>query len=538
MIVVEDDSDPYLVDDYYDFEAPFMMYDWVYGQTFESEYAYDVSTHYENEADNLFDLTDLFATVGLINGVTSRNTSHDGAKADYEVLVPLGQVVRLRVCAGAANTRFALSIEKHNMTVIATDGALTKPVVTSRLHVKAGERYDVLIHADRNIGVEDDRFSIKVQVFGHATSIGANYTDGPRGYPNPVFGRKLHDGADGASDDAERAELEELAARAEAARYGEPEIDAATGARRFAHADPGALTIAELDARGVPRAEVRRRLSFETSASLNTIVNATLRYAPAPTPAEAPSAAANARREAMWRDAPYVHTIDAVSPFALAAYVSYEPRPPAVATKVVPVVVTGRFLKHAGGNQTELNDVPEDASQLAWWGFNNITWVDPVVPLYLTKARWGLGNATIGNRNYMTHVVPVKFGEVVDIVVMNNGAGSIPEIHPFHLHGYRFWVVAHGQLPYHPADRPPVYNLDDPPLKDTLGIRTGDYAILRFVADNPGMWHFHCHLVVHMAIGLQMVFNVAEERQEPPPASYFDAQTYDGAMCPKSGGVH
>ena len=55
---------------------------------------------------------------------------------------------------------------------------------------------------------------------------------------------------------------------------------------------------------------------------------------------------------------------------------------------------------------------------------------------------------------------------------------------------------------------------------------------MRFVADNPGMWHFHCHLIVHMNIGLQMVFNVAEEKQAPPPADYFKAQTYDGAMCP------
>ena len=64
-------------------------------------------------------------------------------------------------------------------------------------------------------------------------------------------------------------------------------------------------------------------------------------------------------------------------------------------------------------------------------------------------------------------------------------------------------------------------------------MRTGDYAILCFVADNPGMWHFHCHLIVHMRVGIQMVFNVAEERQPSPPASYFAAQSYDGAMCPQ-----
>ena len=93
-------------------------------------------------------------------------------------------------------------------------------------------------------------------------------------------------------------------------------------------------------------------------------------------------------------------------------------------------------------------------------------------------------------------------------------------------------ALSYDHTPYRPDERPPVFNLDDPPLKDTLAVRTGEYAILRFVADNPGMWHFHCHLIVHMNIGLQMVFNVAEEKQAPPPADYFKAQTYDGAMCP------
>ncbi len=527
LFIIEDESDPYV--DFYDSDAPFMIYDWVFDRTFGEEYAYDVSKHFANDADNLFAREDMFETVGLINGLTSKNTSADGEHAAYDITVPLGDTVRVRVCAGAANTRFVLSVRDHNMTVIASDGALTKPVVTSRIHIKAGERFDVLLHADPAKGGAGATFAIHVQVFGHATSIAAklgNYSDGPRGYPNPTFRRRLD------ADDAERDELEALAADAAARAAGVDERDTRTGAPRFAHADPAALTIDELDARGVPRAAVRRRLVFDIDGVTSSVVNATLTYAPAPAPEAGPSAATLSRRAAMWRDSPYVDTVDMVSPFSLSAHAD-EAKPPAHATKVVPVIVTARFLKHAGTNQTTLNDVPWQASPDAWWGINNITWADPVVPLYLTKARWGLDPQTVDNSNYQTHVVPVEFGEVVDIVVINNGAGSIPELHPFHLHGHRFWVVAQGQLPYRPAERPPVYNLEDPPLKDTLAVRTGDYAILRFVADNPGMWHFHCHLIVHMRVGIQMVFNVAEERQPSPPASYFAAQSYDGAMCPQ-----
>ena len=64
-------------------------------------------------------------TVGLINGLTSKNTSADGEHAAYDITVPLGETARVRVCAGAANTRFTLTVRDHNMTVIAADGALT-----------------------------------------------------------------------------------------------------------------------------------------------------------------------------------------------------------------------------------------------------------------------------------------------------------------------------------------------------------------------------------------------------------------------------
>jgi L-ascorbate oxidase len=37
-------------------------------------------------------------------------------------------------------------------------------------------------------------------------------------------------------------------------------------------------------------------------------------------------------------------------------------------------------------------------------------------------------------------------------------------------------------------------NLLKAPLKDTVTVPVGGYTIIRFRANNPGAWLFHCHL--------------------------------------------
>lgn len=41
-----------------------------------------------------------------------------------------------------------------------------------------------------------------------------------------------------------------------------------------------------------------------------------------------------------------------------------------------------------------------------------------------------------------------------------------------------------------------------PMRRDTVMIQGEGYATLRFVADNPGVWLFHCHIEWHMDQGL------------------------------------
>lgn len=46
------------------------------------------------------------------------------------------------------------------------------------------------------------------------------------------------------------------------------------------------------------------------------------------------------------------------------------------------------------------------------------------------------------------------------------------------------------------------YNFNNPVLKDTVIIPDGGYAVLRFMAENPGIWAFHCHLSFHIEAGI------------------------------------
>jgi hypothetical protein len=39
-------------------------------------------------------------------------------------------------------------------------------------------------------------------------------------------------------------------------------------------------------------------------------------------------------------------------------------------------------------------------------------------------------------------------------------------------------------------------------MRDTVSIPANGYILLRFVADNPGVWFFHCHIDLHLVGGM------------------------------------
>jgi len=120
----------------------------------------------------------------------------------------------------------------------------------------------------------------------------------------------------------------------------------------------------------------------------------------------------------------------------------------------------------------------------------------------------------------------VNKGDIVQIVVNNHDAA----IHPFHLHGHQFQVCerpASGKGDYTGQGRnfPAV-----PPKRDTLAVNANSYGVVRFQAENPGVWLFHCHIEWHVIMGLSAT--IIEAPQElaglPIPADALAACSAQG----------
>jgi FtsP/CotA-like multicopper oxidase with cupredoxin domain len=70
--------------------------------------------------------------------------------------------------------------------------------------------------------------------------------------------------------------------------------------------------------------------------------------------------------------------------------------------------------------------------------------------------------------------------------------------HPMHLHGHAFRVIARN-------GRPTRYQ----EWQDTVLMAPQERVDIAFVADNPGDWMFHCHILEHQATGMTGVIRVA-----------------------------
>ncbi|KND04266.1 uncharacterized protein SPPG_00002 [Spizellomyces punctatus DAOM BR117] len=97
--------------------------------------------------------------------------------------------------------------------------------------------------------------------------------------------------------------------------------------------------------------------------------------------------------------------------------------------------------------------------------------------------------------------------EVVDIVFMNR---EFPP-HPFHLHGHTVWVLGYGTAKSYAEIPFENFNLTNPLRRDTFSVPSGTWdgltfgwTVVRFVANNPGVWFLHCHLEFHIIAGLAM----------------------------------
>ncbi|XP_050514560.1 uncharacterized protein LOC114336593 [Diabrotica virgifera virgifera] len=136
--------------------------------------------------------------------------------------------------------------------------------------------------------------------------------------------------------------------------------------------------------------------------------------------------------------------------------------------------------------------------------------------------------ADCGPNCMCTHKVDIPLNAVVEVVLVDEV--QQPNLsHPFHLHGYAFNVIGIGRSPDQNVKKINLKHALDldrqgllhrqfnlPPGKDTIAVPNNGYVVLRFRADNPGFWLFHCHFLFHIVIGMNLVFQVGSHRDLPP----------------------
>ncbi len=102
---------------------------------------------------------------------------------------------------------------------------------------------------------------------------------------------------------------------------------------------------------------------------------------------------------------------------------------------------------------------------------------------YLYILNDALGGFTINGKGFpATDAYTAKVGERLRFRFMNEGV----MVHPIHLHGMTFEIFARDGYP-----------LPQPFLCDTITVAPGERWDAIVVADNPGNWAFHCHILTH-----------------------------------------
>lgn len=90
-------------------------------------------------------------------------------------------------------------------------------------------------------------------------------------------------------------------------------------------------------------------------------------------------------------------------------------------------------------------------------------------------------------------IMRIERGRTVVLEFFN----ATPRAHPMHVHGHTMTILSASRLP-----RPPH-------RADTVLVMPNERVEAAFVADNPGAWMIHCHVVEHQETGMMAWFLVS-----------------------------
>jgi len=106
---------------------------------------------------------------------------------------------------------------------------------------------------------------------------------------------------------------------------------------------------------------------------------------------------------------------------------------------------------------------------------------------------WAM-NGIVADRHVMAPLFTFQLGRTQVLAIRNDTAFP----HPMHLHGHSFRLLSRNGRP-----------VPGQPWLDTVLLEADDRVEVAFVADNPGDWLFHCHVLEHMQAGMSAVVRVA-----------------------------
>lgn len=152
-----------------------------------------------------------------------------------------------------------------------------------------------------------------------------------------------------------------------------------------------------------------------------------------------------------------------------------------IATKAELLMSGGamRFLTSAKykGKETDGRTLAQEHKQL--WAFNGQTAMSDK-PLFSTKR-----------------------GEAIKLTMINETAWP----HAIHLHGHHFRIIGKKSLSVNQLN--PISDEEKDAFRDTVLIEQDEVIEVAFVADNPGKWMLHCHMLEHQASGMASWFEVS-----------------------------
>ena len=417
---------------------------------------------------------------GLINGRGRHNGDGD-ENVDYinsvlsEFKVTAGNTYRFRLIGAQSLYAYRFSIEGHKLIVIATDGQFIEPIEVDYIIIHSGERYDFLLKREDN---NNQRFMIR--------AVTLKFT-------------------------ATSTHLQEQSAEA-ILNYNNDDIPS----RDYA---------------GINRQTVSERCTDKCIA-LNC----------------------------PFKEFPSNINIGCMHITNLELLTDYPEELPTIATEDSTRLffnfgfegtsrtstINGRNLKLPSASLAQL-----DASEIT--DIRNNEYCD------LTSNDCDRNNAdeVISTDCYCTHVVDAEADRSYELVISATGPNPTqPDnfrfAHPIHLHGHYFHVVDIQFGEYDNNEKLIAGNSDidcggdtlcvrprwkpnkdyssrmkmtgkissKAPLKDTLLIPAGGYAVVYFKTDNPGWWFLHCHIEVHQLEGMGLIINEEGKKTIPPEHMY------------------